>query len=74
MTPQQIARSYDNLASHWHGDQFNRANGIEQHRRALRFADRRGTAIDIGCGSSGRIIDLLVSYSENHLYLIVQKV
>ncbi len=61
MTPQQIAKSYDKLASHWNSDDFNRTNGIAQHERAIRFASRRGNAIDIGCGSSGRIIDLMIS-------------
>lgn len=60
MNPEQIAKSYDKLASHWSGDGFNRSNGIEQHRRALRFMSKRGKAIDIGCGSSNRIIDLLI--------------
>ncbi|MDA3872727.1 MAG: class I SAM-dependent methyltransferase, partial [Kiritimatiellae bacterium] len=61
MNPSETARSYDNLASHWDGDTFNRQNGIDQHRRAIRFTERRDAAIDIGCGSSGRIIELLLS-------------
>jgi SAM-dependent methyltransferase len=61
MTPQETAQSYDNLASHWNGDSFNRENGISQHQRALRFSKEREIAIDIGCGSSGRIIELLLS-------------
>lgn len=61
MTSQQTAKSYDKLASHWNSGEFNRTNGILQHKRAFRFASRKGNAIDIGCGSSGRIIDLMVS-------------
>lgn len=61
MTPQETAQSYDRLAAHWNGEKFNRANGIEQHKRALKFAKNRSRAIDIGCGSSGRFIDLLIS-------------
>ena len=61
MTPQQTAKSYDKLASHWNSDDFNRTNGIAQHKRAIRFASRKENAIDIGCGSSGRIIDLMIS-------------
>lgn len=60
MTPKETSQSYDSLASHWNGPSFNRENGIEQHRRALQFVSKKGTAIDIGCGSSGRFIDLLV--------------
>ncbi len=60
MTPQEIAQSYNELATHWNSDQFNRKNGIEQHKRALSFVKNTDTAIDIGCGSSGRIIELLL--------------
>lgn len=61
MKPQDTARSYDALADHWNGDGFHRENGIEPHRRALRFSRRAGAAIDIGCGSSGRILELLLA-------------
>ncbi len=61
MTPQQTAKSYDKLASHWSSDEFNRGNGIEQHKRAFCFASSKQNAIDIGWGSSGRVIDLLIS-------------
>lgn len=53
------ARSYDLIAQHWAGAEFNLQNGIAQHERALDFLGRTGAAIDVGCGSSGRIIDLL---------------
>lgn len=61
MIPQETAKSYDKLASHWHGDAFDRENGIAQHRRALQFTKHKGNAIDIGCGGSGRIMELLLS-------------
>lgn len=60
MKPEQIAATYDRLAGHWDGPDFHRENGIAQHRRALQFVRRKGRAIDIGCGSSGRIIELLL--------------
>ena len=57
--------TYDALAEHWNGEEFNRENGITQHEKALRFlADDQlqgGRGIDIGCGSSGRFIDLMLS-------------
>ncbi|MDP4720528.1 MAG: class I SAM-dependent methyltransferase [Akkermansiaceae bacterium] len=59
MKPHETAASYDALAHHWNGDDFNRENGIIQHQRALRFSSGSGHAIDVGCGSSGRIIGLL---------------
>jgi len=40
---------------------FNRRNGIRQHEQALKFTSRVEAALDVGCGSSGRFIDLLGS-------------
>jgi trans-aconitate methyltransferase len=62
MTPRETANSYDQLADRWNSDTFSRSNGIEQHERAVAFAKRKRRALDIGCGSSGRIIDLLMSH------------
>lgn len=61
MTPEETACSYDALASHWNGEKMNQLNGLEQHKRALKFSKEKRTAIDIGCGSSGRFIELLRS-------------
>ena len=61
MTPQQTAETYDKLAAYWNGEEFNRTHGIAQHQRAFQFASRKGSAIDLGCGSSGRIIDLMMA-------------
>lgn len=60
-TSAEITHSYDRLATHWNGNSFNRCNGMDQHLRAIRFSKKSGDAIDIGCGSSGRIIDLFLS-------------
>lgn len=59
MNPEDIAASYDRIAPYWDGPGFNRNNGIAQHERALQFRAGPGVALDVGCGSSGRIIDLL---------------
>ena len=61
MTTNETAQNYDRLAGHWNGDAFDRQNGVAQHGRALRFVQRRGTALDVGCGSSGRIIELMLA-------------
>ena len=61
MNTQQTATSYDHLASYWNSDKMDRTNGIAQHRRAFQFAKDKRNALDIGCGSSGRLIDLLIS-------------
>ena len=62
MSPQQIATGYDALAEQWNSETFPRMNGIRQHERALAFAKIKRDALDIGCGSSGRFIDLLSSH------------
>lgn len=59
MTPDQTAAVYDRIAEHWDCPAFNHSNGIAQHERALRFVGAVGSALDVGCGSSGRIIALL---------------
>ncbi|MDO9096167.1 MAG: class I SAM-dependent methyltransferase [Rubrivivax sp.] len=61
MRPDQVAESYDRIAGQWQGASFDRSNGMAQHRRALAFTPRRGAALDVGCGSSGRILDLLLA-------------
>lgn len=62
MTPSEIAASYDQLADQWNSEAFPRDNGIAQHERAIAFLKEKRQALDIGCGSSGRIIDLLIGH------------
>ena len=60
MTPSQTAATYDRIAQHWDRPEFDASYGIAQHERALQFVHGTGAALDIGCGASGRIIDLLL--------------
>ena len=59
MKPVDVAAGYDQLADLWNSDEFDRSNGIAQHKRAVAFCDQQRRALDVGCGSSGRIIELL---------------
>jgi hypothetical protein len=61
MDTRQTAANYDKLASHWANNASIRENGMAQHERAIRFSRGSGHAIDVGCGSSGRIINLLLA-------------
>ncbi|MCF6437601.1 class I SAM-dependent methyltransferase [Pseudoalteromonas sp. MMG022] len=61
MNPQDIGKAYDEITFRWESEEFNRLNGIEAHRRALVFAHNKGKALDVGCGCTGRFIDLLQS-------------
>jgi len=62
MKPGETGEGYDQLADHWDSDAFPRTNGIAQHERAIAFVKHRRHALDVGCGSSGRIIDLLMGH------------
>ena len=60
MEPEQIGKAYDQIADLWDKKKFHNDNGIHQHERAIAFTDKRGAALDIGCGWNGRIIDILL--------------
>ncbi|KXF82378.1 class I SAM-dependent methyltransferase [Enterovibrio coralii] len=59
MKPKQIGLAYDSIIHLWQREDFNRNNGIEAHKKALSFVKHKGAALDIGCGCTGRFIDLL---------------
>ena len=61
MDPREIAKAYDQLADRWNDDPLLRNYGIPQHERAMALVKEKGTALDVGCGSNGRIIDLLMN-------------
>ncbi len=61
MKPTDIAKAYNQITHLWESDGFNRNNGIEQHERAIAFVKNIGKALDVGCGCTGRFIDLLLS-------------
>lgn len=61
MKPSDIGEAYNQITHLWENEKFNRLNGIEQHERAIAFVRNRGKALDVGCGCTGRFIDLLVS-------------
>ncbi|BBB26678.1 class I SAM-dependent methyltransferase [Amphritea japonica] len=61
MKPEDIGLAYNTLTDLWEGNNFNRDNGIAQHKRAIPFATNHRLALDVGCGSTGRFIDLLLT-------------
>ena len=61
MHPNEIAASYDRIASHLAQAGFLQTNGLLAHQRALQFAGRGGNALDVGCGCNGRFIELLAA-------------
>ena len=65
MDPAKIGKAYDQITHLWQRDGFNRQNGIEQHQRALVFVKNKYHALDVGCGCTGRFIDLLLEQNFN---------
>lgn len=60
MNPIDIGKAYNKITHLWESGKFNRNNGIDQHDRAIAFVKNRGHALDVGCGCTGRFIDLLL--------------
>ncbi len=60
MNPVEIGKAYDQITSLWLSEEFDLSNGIPQHQKAISFVKARGDALDIGCGCTGRFIDLLL--------------
>lgn len=58
MHPSTIGSNYDAIAHLWQRD-TPVTYGIAALERALRFCTRPGVALDVGCGSQGRFLDLL---------------
>lgn len=60
MTPIDTGKAYNQITDLWDSDDFNRNNGIEAHGKAIAFVKNRGYALDVGCGCTGRFINLLL--------------
>ncbi|GLT14072.1 class I SAM-dependent methyltransferase [Vibrio algivorus] len=59
MKPVDIGKAYDQITHLWESNRFNMNNGIEPHKRAITFTKERGNALEIGCGCTGRFIELM---------------
>jgi len=59
VTSSDIGLQYDELAAWWHKRHIASDYGVAQVKRALTFASDSGTALDVGCGSGGRMVRLL---------------
>ena len=56
MKPEEIGEKYNKIANWWHEKHKNSEYGIKQIERAIRYCKKKETALDVGCGSGGRII------------------
>ena len=59
MKPEKLGQTYDALA-HWWREMHRESNyGMRQLSRALTFVSKCGDALDVGCGSSSRMVTVL---------------
>jgi SAM-dependent methyltransferase len=65
MNPKDIGQAYNRITHLWSRESFDRKNGIKQHKRAIAFVKNRGEALDVGCGCTGRLIDLFLEKGFN---------
>jgi len=56
MNPSELGRKYDKIARWWHERHDSSAYGMSQLERALTFCPAGRQALDVGCGSGGRMI------------------
>ena len=59
MESKDTAARYDQIARWWQSEHQDSPYGIAQLERAIKFTSNRHSAVDIGCGSSGRFINIL---------------
>ena len=60
MEPKETALHYDQLADWWQSQHQTSSYGLAALARAIKFTTRQGYTLDVGCGSSGRFINVLL--------------
>ncbi len=71
MKPADLSKKYDKIAHWWHEHHQTSDYGISPLKRAISYGSESGEktalkALDVGCGSGGRMIHLL----EQHDYTV----
>jgi SAM-dependent methyltransferase len=62
MKPEETGSHYDRLALQWQRQHRDSTYGIAALERAIQFVENKSSALDVGCGSSGRFIDVLIKH------------
>src|SRR5215510_7383081 len=60
MKPEETGLHYDRIALQWQQQHIHSTYGIAALERAIQFVENRVSALDIGCGSSGRFIEVFI--------------
>lgn len=56
MSPETTGEKYNKIAQWWNDEHGDSEYGITQVKRAIGYCKDHGSALDVGCGSGGRII------------------
>ncbi|MBA4056600.1 MAG: class I SAM-dependent methyltransferase, partial [Marivirga sp.] len=56
MSPTSIGKKYDKIAQWWNDQHLASEYGLPQIKRAISYCKHQGSALDVGCGTGGRII------------------
>lgn len=59
MEPSTLGTKYDKIAQWWNDQHFDSSYGVSQFERAVEYATRGGKALDVGCGTGGRFVNIL---------------
>lgn len=62
MKPEETGSHYDRIALYWQEQHLHSTYGIAALERAIQFVDNTSSALDIGCGSSGRFMEILIKH------------
>ncbi|MGE5805417.1 MAG: class I SAM-dependent methyltransferase [Ignavibacteria bacterium] len=57
MNSKELGKRYDKIAVWWTAEMMNSDYGVNYVKKAIEFTKQKAKVLDIGCGSSGRIID-----------------
>jgi 2-polyprenyl-3-methyl-5-hydroxy-6-metoxy-1,4-benzoquinol methylase len=60
MKPEETGSHYDRIALSWQKRLMDSGYGVAALERAIKFVENKAAALDVGCGSSGRFIDVLL--------------
>jgi len=61
MDAQTLGQHYTQIADWWEGKHKDSKYGVEYVGRAIRRVKDKNKALDVGCGSGGKIIDTIIS-------------
>jgi predicted TPR repeat methyltransferase len=65
MEPESTGRAYDTIAPQWEKVLLTSCYGLSYLEKAIANCARRGKALDIGCGTGGRMINALLAAGMN---------